>query len=442
MESDLPLSQQNLSVTLFKATWPMVFGVLAIMSFQLVDSAFIGQLGVIPLALQGFTMPLQMVLIGVQVGFGIAATVLIAKLLGGNQTEEAKQMAGLTISLGVIVIGLVCLLLYLFRFPLLSALGATQDVYPLVSSYWAWWGLSAWLGALQYFLYSVCRANGNTMLPGIMMVVTSVLNIALDPLFIFVLGWGINGAAIATCLSFVCGIVILAYRLRGFRWLSFQHYALQINSAIKQISHIFFPAVMSQLMPSLSAILATKLLASFGAAAVAAWGLGSRVEFFAIVVVLALTMSLPPMISHALGAGQLERITKLVRIALLFVLSWQLFIGGVSWIGADYLAQLMSSEQQVSQILRYYLLLVPFSLGALGCCMILVSVSNALGKSYMALLISLVRLFGLFLPCIWFGAQFGGIEGIFIGAFIGNLLAGAFAYFTYLKTMTGLAVRA
>nr|WP_277619575.1 MATE family efflux transporter [Shewanella mangrovi] len=436
---NLHLSQQNLAATLFKATWPMVFGVLSIMSFQLVDSAFIGQLGVIPLALQGFTMPLQMVIIGVQVGFGIAATVLIAKLLGAQQPLVAKQMAGLVVSLGCAVIGIVCLLLYLCRFPLLSALGATDAVHPLVSSYWAWWGLSAWLGALQYFLYSVCRANGNTMLPGIMMVVTSVLNIALDPLFIFVLDWGINGAAIATCVSFLCGILIVAYRLQHSHWLSLRRSELQIGRALKQVGHIFFPAVMSQLMPSLSAILATKLLASFGAAAVAAWGLGSRVEFFAIVVVLALTMSLPPMISHALGAGKLERIAQLVRVALLFVLGWQLFIGILSWLAADGLAHLMSAEEQVSHILRQHLLLVPFSLGALGCCMILVSVSNALGKSYVALLISLVRLFVLFLPCIWLGAQLGGIQGIFVGAFAGNLLAGTFAYLTYRKTMASLA---
>ncbi|QSX35452.1 MATE family efflux transporter [Shewanella avicenniae] len=438
---NLQLSQQNLAVTLFKATWPMVFGVLSIMSFQLVDSAFIGQLGVIPLALQGFTMPLQMVIIGVQVGFGIAATVLIAKRLGANQTGQAKQMAGLVVSLGSTVIGIVCCLLYLCRFPLLTALGATEAVHPLVSGYWAWWGLSAWLGALQYFLYSVCRANGNTMLPGIMMVVTSVLNIALDPLFIFVFGWGINGAAIATCVSFFIGILLVAYRLKHSHWLSFQRGELAIKRALSQIGHIFFPAVMSQLMPSLSAILATKLLASFGAAAVAAWGLGSRVEFFAIVVVLALTMSLPPMISHALGAGKFDRITQLVRIALLFVLGWQLLIAVIIWLGADSLAQLMSAEGEVSAILRQHLLIVPFSLGALGCCMILVSVSNALGKSYNALLISVVRLFVLFLPCIWLGAQLGGIMGIFVGAFAGNLFAGSFAYLSYRKTMAKLTLQ-
>ena len=72
----------SLGQQLFKMTWPMLFGVLSLMSFQLVDSAFIGQLGVLPLAAQGFTLPIQMIIIGIQVGLGIATTAVIAKAIG------------------------------------------------------------------------------------------------------------------------------------------------------------------------------------------------------------------------------------------------------------------------------------------------------------------------------------------------------------------------
>ena len=71
----------TLAKDLFKQTWPMIFGILSLMSFQLADSAFISQLGILPLATQGFTLPLQMVIIGIQVGLGIATTAVISRIL-------------------------------------------------------------------------------------------------------------------------------------------------------------------------------------------------------------------------------------------------------------------------------------------------------------------------------------------------------------------------
>ncbi|WP_246624633.1 MATE family efflux transporter [Oceanobacter mangrovi] len=432
------MSAQSLGSQLFKMTSPMVMGVLSLMSFQLVDSAFIGQLGVTPLAAQGFTLPMQMVIIGLQVGFGVSASVLISKAIGAGKALEAREFGGLVTAIGSAVVLLACVLIYLFRDGLLDMLGASADVKPLVDGYWLWWLASAWLGAFLYFLYSLCRANGNTILPGTMMMVTSLINMALDPLFIFGLDMGLNGAAIATCLAFITGIGIVYVRVQRQQWLEFHFDALDLKTALPEMFHIQAPAMLSQMMPSISALLATKLLAGFGSTAVAMWALGSRFEFFSIVVVLALTMSLPPMVSRAWGAGQLDQVQALVKISLLFVLGWQLLIACISWLAAGALAGLMSADTQVSGLLSQYLSIVPFSLGALGSCMLLVSVSNALGKSYSALMISIVRLFVCYLPCIWLGAQMADMEGIFWGALIGNILAGSFAYVSYRKTLKGL----
>lgn len=76
------------------------------MSFQLVDSAFIGQLGVLPLAVQGFTLPIQMIIIGIQVGLGIATTAVIARAIGANETRYAKQLGGLVIVMGSVSVAL------------------------------------------------------------------------------------------------------------------------------------------------------------------------------------------------------------------------------------------------------------------------------------------------------------------------------------------------
>ncbi|MGB5803604.1 MAG: MATE family efflux transporter, partial [Vibrio anguillarum] len=401
MSNTTPLSPPSLTRQLLQMTWPMMFGVLSLMSFQLVDSAFIGQLGVLPLAAQGFTLPIQMIIIGLQVGLGIATTAVIARALGANQIRYAKQLGGLVVAIGSIGVALFSVIIYLLRHPILALLSAPQSVYQIVDSYWIYWLISAWVGAVLYFLYSLCRANGNTMLPGTMMMVTSILNLILDPIFIFTFDLGIEGAALATILAFGIGVFVVAPKVSKRHWMLFDWSDLDVGKSIRSISHIMGPAMISQLLPPLSSMLATKLLASFGTAAVAAWALGSRFEFFAMVAILALTMSMPPMVGRLLGAGQLQDIRKLVRVACQFILGFQLIIAVVTYLLSGHLAVLMTSEQSVESILHWHLMIVPISLGPLGICMLMVSVSNALAKSYTALTISALRLFVFFLPCLW-----------------------------------------
>ncbi len=416
-------------------TWPMLFGVLSLMSFQLVDSAFIGQLGVLPLAAQGFTLPIQMIIIGIQVGLGIATTAVIARAIGAKQTRYAKQLGGLVVVMGGVGVALFSVIIYLVRNPILQLLDAPESVFPIIDSYWIYWLVSSWTGAMLYFFYSVCRANGNTMLPGTMMIATSLINLVLDPIFIFTLDLGINGAAIATIIAFGMGILIVAPKVAKKHWLTFDWQDLNIGKSVRSIGHIMGPAMISQLLPPVSSMLATKLLASYGTAAVAAWALGSRFEFFSIVSVLALTMSMPPMVGRMLGEKNLTDIRSLTKIAATFVLGFQVIIALVTWLFSSGLAGLMTSDSDVTTILNYHLMIVPISLGPLGICMLMVSVSNALGKSYTALTISALRLFAFFLPCLWIGSQVAGIEGLFWGAMVGNILAGTCAWMMYQRAL-------
>ncbi|KLV03379.1 Fis family transcriptional regulator [Photobacterium aquae] len=426
---------------LFKMTWPMMFGVLSLMSFQLVDSAFIGQLGILPLAAQGFTLPMQMVIIGLQVGLGIATTSLISRVLGQGDNERAKQLGGLVVVTGAISVFAICLLIWFVRAPILQLLSAPPEVYPVVDEYWPVWLLSSWTGAMLYFAYSLCRANGNTMLPGSLMVVTSVLNMGLDPLFIFTLDMGLVGAAWATVAAFGIGIVIVYPKVLGKHWMSMNWHDLDVPASMKELANIMAPAMLSQLLPPLSSMLATKLVAGFGAATVAAWALGSRMEFFAIVTVLALTMSMPPMVGRMLGNGDMPRIQALIKIAVKFVLLWQLAIAVLLYISSPWLSQMLASEKAVSDVLSVHLVWVPISLGPLGVCMLMVSICNALAMPMRALVISSLRLFVCFLPILWLGAQLLGLKGIFIGAMVGNVFAGVLAWVLYQQGVKRVAAK-
>ncbi|MCG7497291.1 MATE family efflux transporter [Vibrio sp. Of7-15] len=426
---------RRLSRQLFSMTWPMMFGILSLMSFQLVDSAFIGQLGVLPLAAQGFTLPMQMVVIGLQVGLGIATTSLISRVLGSGEIQRAQQLGGLVVITGAVAIFILSWLIWLLRGPILLLLGAPENVAPVIDDYWPVWLASAWTGAMLYFAYSLCRANGNTMLPGSMMVVTSLLNMAFDPLFIFTLDMGLQGAAWATIAAFGIGMLVVYPLVLKRQWMTLNWQGLDIVPSIKELGHIMAPAMLSQLLPPISSMLATKLVAGFGATAVAAWALGSRVEFFSIVVVLAMTMSMPPMIGRMLGAKEIGSIRTLVNIAVKFILLFQLTIAAILFVLANPIANLLSSEASVSEVFSMHLVWIPFSLGPLGVCMLMVSVCNALALPMRALWISSLRLFVCFLPMIWLGTQLFGLQGIFIGATLGNIAAGIMAWLLYQKAM-------
>jgi putative MATE family efflux protein len=416
----------------------MLFGVLSLMTFQLTDSAFVGQLGRDPLAALGFTVPMQQLVSGMYVGLGIATTAIISRTLGQGDNLRAQRLGGLVVTIGASLALILCLSVWLLQTGILNFLGADDQLRPAIREYWVPWLMSAWLGALLYFGYAVCRANGDTKLPGYMMIATSLLNIALDPLYIFVFGWGLPGAAWATITAFGIGALVVFPALVRRQWLRFDLLQLQLAKAIKQLGGIMAPAMVSQLMPPLSAMLATSLVAGFGSAAVAAWGLGTRLEFFSIVVVLALTMSMPPMIGRMLGAGELDNIRKLVRIAVRFVVVWQLMLGLVWLTASGLVSTLFSRDADVQDILLSYLLRVPLSYSGLGVCMLMVSINNALGLPMRALLISTLRLFACYLPLLWLGAQVSGLTGLMSGALIGNLFAGVMAYSLYRQGMTRL----
>jgi Na+-driven multidrug efflux pump len=178
------------------------------------------------------------------------------------------------------------------------------------------------------------------------MVATSLLNIGLDWLYIFYFGWGLPGAAWATATAFGLGALLIYPLLIKRGWLGFDLAGLQLTRAVRQLGGIMAPAMVSQMMPPMAAVLATALVASFGSTAVAAWGLGSRLEFFSIVVVLALTMSMPQMIGRMLGRGEIENVRRLVRLAVRFLVVWQLAIGLLWLLGSGLVTELFTTDAE------------------------------------------------------------------------------------------------
>lgn len=409
---------------LFKQTWPMLVGLFSIMGSQLVDSIFIAKLGAEPLAVVAFSIAIFQVIVGVQVGLGIAATATISTALGENKVHYARYLGSLIVFIGTVIVTLLCLALWLFQQPIILALGATPSLFNLTELYWLPWLISCWLGALLYFGYSICRAHNETLLPGRIMVLTSVLNIALDPLFMFTFDMGLAGAAWASCVAFAIGLVVVFYTLIKRELVTFDVLKNRTEQAIKAIAKMMAPALLSQFIPPISAMIVTALIAAYGGFAVAAWGLANRIEYIAIILILALTMALPPIVGNLKGRGELRQILSVVKLACGFVIGIQILLAVIMLGVANPLANALSNNSEIVANLTDYFAFVPLSYAALGVCMITVSVCNALGFATTALFISILRLFLCYLPLLWLGSYFYGLTGLFIGMACGNTLSG------------------
>ena len=206
---------------------------------------------------------------------------------------------------------------------------------------------------------------------------------------------------------------------------------LPIKPALREIFNTSAPAMLSQLMPGAAALLATRLVAGFGGSAIAAWTLGSRLELFSIVIVLALTMALPPMVGRLLGSQQLARVHALVMIAVRFVIGLQVLIGLLWLASRGLIAPALAPNAETEMYLLSYMLWVPISYAALGVCMLMVSVCNALGMPMRAVLIATLRLFVCYLPALWLGALLAGMDGLYAGILTGNIAAGMLSWQLY-----------
>lgn len=418
---------------LYQQTWPMLLGLFSIMASQLVDSAFIGQLGSQPLAIVGFSIPIYQLVIGIQVGLGIATTASISSAIGSNRKLYAKYLGTLVLFIGIITISLLCFLLWYYQEGISYFLGAESSLFQLLRTYWFPWLLSCWLGAILYFGYSICRSHGETVLPGKVMVITSLLNIILDPIFIFTFNMGLAGAAWTTCVSFIIGCFIIFRAIIQKPYIAILCNFSRAKKGIYTIVKFTIPAMLSQFIPPVSAILVTVVIASYGDFAVGAWGLANRIEYISIILILALTMALPPMIGNLKGRNKIPEIFFLVKTAMNTIICFQLAITILIIIISKPVANLLSVNSEVESLLLHYLWIVPVSYGALGVCMICVSASNAMGLPRSALIISILRLFGCYLPLIWLGSEIYGLLGIFIGATIGNFLSGIVGWSMFLQ---------
>jgi putative MATE family efflux protein len=420
--------------TLIKMTLPMMLGIVSLMLFNVVDSYFVSQLGTHQLAALGFTFPVSFTVISLSIGLSIGTSATIARLIGSGNESGARQLTTDNLLMTSLLMITIAVLAIQVIDPLFRLLGAGDDLLPYIDQYMSVWFAGAVFYVLIMVSNSSLRASGDTRTPALLMGISSLLNLVLDPLMIF--GWGpvpalgIQGAAIASFIAWSVTAVIALLNLYFNKGLL----VLRIESVSVALQHwlmvmkIGFPAALSNMMTPIAAAIMTAIVATHGPEAVAAFGVGSRLESLSLLANLALSMTLPPFISQNFGRGYIERVRGAYLSAVKFALLWQAVVYLLLLLFAGGIGSLFSDNESVISLIGLWIFIVPLGFGFQAVTFLTASSFNALHQPIRAMRISVFRLFCLYVPLGLLGNYLADLQGMFIGFVIANMCTAAMAY--------------
>lgn len=421
---------------------PTGLGILSILLFNITDTFFISLLGTDALTAISFTFPLTFIISSIIIGFGSGLSAALARLIGRGEPDNLKEFVISALLLGLVTITVLTTLGFLSADSLFRLLGAKDNLLPLIHDY-----LNVWLIAIGFLVIpmmgnSALRATGNAKYPSYIMMGAGVVNVVLDPLLIF--GWGpiapmgIQGAAVATLIAWAMSLVaslILLHKSQLIGWV-----CLSVSSVLKTwrtVLRVGQAAAISQMINPLFNAIVMSILASIDSKAVAAYGVGIRIESVMLIGVIALASSLMPFLAQNVGAGQHERAKSALLGSAKFSIISQFFLYVIVALLARPLANLFSDDAAVIEYVVIFLYLVPFAYGALGMVIVVANALNAYNRPGASLLINIARLFLLMLPMVWLGKELLGTNGVFAAIAIGNIIMGGACYILATKITEG-----
>ena len=442
-DKKLNLLEGNILKTLTKLTWPMVFGMLGLIIFNLTDTFYIGRLGVAELAAISFTFPVVTFINSIGQGIGIGTASLVSRSFVSKERQVVRQYATSAILLAVVIVISFVLVGRPILDPVFKLLGASDQLRPLVLQY-----MKVWIWGVPFVVVpvvgnNIIRATGDTFTPGMIMVLSALFNVVLDPILIFGIGpvpaMGLKGAALATVLSRASGFIVAVYILVKKENLLTRYLASakQMLQTWKEILFVAAPAATGMLITPISIGVITRLVAGYGKEAVASFGIVSRIEMFVLMIVAALASVMTIFSGQNWGANKKNRITKGYKLATSFSMIWGLFLFSIFIILAPHIAAIFNRNTQVVEISAHFLRIVSVSYGFLGILMLSGAVLNGINKPFSAMTITLSRMFILYVPLAYFASKTWGLNGIFWSAFIANILTGIFALMLVLSNVEG-----
>jgi putative MATE family efflux protein len=425
------LTQGPVGQRLRELTIPTIWGVFSIMTFNVVDTWFVGQLGTAELAAMSFTFPVVMTLMSVAIGLSAGASSVLARAAGEDDHGLIQRLSTDALLLTALITTALSFAGYATIDPLFRLLGAEEALLPMIREYMVPWYAGLFFMLLPMVTMGQLRAMGDARTAGRLLIASSLLNIVIDPLLIFGLAGfprlELAGAAYATVIARAVAVV-------GAVWVLGKRLDLittervpwrRIRQSWAGVLHVGLPAAGTNVIIPMANGVIVALVASYGAEAIAGLGIATRIEMFSLIIFYALSGIIGPFVGQNLGGARRDRILLALRQCYLFCLAWGAALAVVVGLSAVPLARLFSESADAVAVAALYLWIVPISYGAAGIVMLVNAAFNGLGQPLPATTISVTRMVVVYIPLAFVGRALFDMPGIFAAYAASNVLVGA-----------------
>lgn len=424
MHKTAPFLQGSIFKHVITMSTTNAIGLFAIFLVDLVDIYFISLLNNSALtAAIGYASAILFFTSAICIGLSIANSALVAQALGQQRPQLARQYVSHLTLFAFLISMFTCLLLFIFSEQLLIALGAQGHVLVAANAYLRILLLSMPLFALTMQMSATLRAlNGARDAMSVTLLV-ALLNALLDPLFIFVFDLDLVGAAYASWIARLLGLLLaVRYVFSKYRMLSLP----KINDFYidaKKIANIALPAMLTQLATPIGNLFVTYMVAQFGAGYIAGWAIIGRLIPVAFGLMFAISGAISPIISQNYGAGNITRLWQILNEALKLIGGYCLVISLLLSFGQEWLITLFNAQHEAAQVMRIFCQHIAISFIFTGITLVAMAFLNNLGYAKYATLLNIGKVTLGTMPFVALGAMHYGAAGILYGQALGNTVS-------------------
>ncbi len=408
---------------------PATLALLAKAVYNIVDTAYIGMLNSdIALAAVGVTLPLLLIMVSVENIFAAGAGVLAGRQLGEDNKEEANRTVTTIVGFSILVgIGL-CIMGILFDDLLLRAFGASDEVLPQAKEYAFWMFIAALFNLPAQSLNCAARAESSVKVSSIAVITGAVLNVVLDPIFMF--SWGLNmgveGASLATTISqSVTFVILLVFYMGGFSIIKIKPRYFKLSAKfIWEVISIGIPTAVIQICLAVATSLtniAAKILPDSDLI-IAAYGVVQRLILIGCYVIMGFMQGYQPVVSYAFGAKNKKRFNESAKFALKGSLLLTVVVAVIYIVLAKPLILLFNRNPLVVEYGKWLLISQVILYPAFGICYMMTITFQTIGASKMGLFLSLIRQCLFYVPFILVLPGIMGVRGIYFSQPAADLL--------------------
>ncbi len=421
------LANEPIKTLLWKLSLPAMAGMFVMTLYNVVDMIFVGR-GVGALAIAGVSIvfPVQMFTMAVGMMVGIGTASLISRSLGAGDMKRAERALGNAIFLILVLGGTLTIVGLAKSTFFLRLFGATDDVFPYAKQYMDVILLSVVLHEFSMASNGIIRSEGNARVAMISMFIGALLNIALDPIFIFVLGMGVRGAAIATVIAQATTTVyILRYFLSGKSSLRIRVKNFLLEWAVvRQIVAIGFAAFIRTAAASFIAVIINRMLGSYGGGiSIAVFGVLHRVLMFAAMPSRSIAQGLQPILGFSYGARRYDRGIEVIRRSAIIATVFSVAIFLVLFFFPGPIMRIFSTDAALVSQGTHAMKLVFIAFWLVGFHIVGSTIFQAIGKAVPTFILSTSRQILFLIPLIFILPRFFGINGIWLSFPVADTLS-------------------